>query len=182
MKLRMWLRRRADLEVRRARRALHLRSREGSVLVEFAVIVPVLMIALSGTVSVAMAFYSLQQVSNVCSSGVLAVAANQGFSNDDDPCALARTTVTGMLPNWTAGNFGYQISITDANGTVHYFPATQGALAYGSAFTCAGDSQYLSPNQPVALTVSFRYSWRPILWVNWSSLPPLSSTQGASVE
>jgi len=154
---------------------------DGSVLLEFAIILPALLVALMWTLSVAMAFYSLQQVSNACSSGALAVASNRGFSNDDDPCALARSTVTGMLPNWTPANFGYRISITDSGGNAHYFPA-QGALSYGSAFTCSGSSQYLAPNEPVALTVSFRYTWVPILSVNWSNLPPLTSTEGASVE
>jgi hypothetical protein len=129
-----------------------------------------------------MAFYSLQEVSNACASAVQGVAVNEGYANDDDPCALARSTVTGILPNWTAANFGYQISITDANGVSHYFPTTQGALAYGNAFTCAGDSQYLAPNEPVALTVSYRYAWVPILSVDSSKLPPLTTTQGTSVE
>jgi Flp pilus assembly protein TadG len=182
VKFELGLRRRANLLVLAASRALGLRSQEGSTLVEFAIIVPLLMACLTGTCSVAMAFYSLQEVSNACSAGVLSVGSNRGYSNDDDPCALARSTVTGMLQNWNAANFGYQIRITDSTGTVHYYPGSPGALAFGGSFTCASDSQYLSPNEPVALTVSYKYTWVPILGVNWSSLPPLSATQGASVE
>ncbi len=182
VKLEPGLRRRANMLDSATGGASRLQSEEGSTLIEFAFVASLLLACLTGVVSISMAFYSLQQVSNAGSAAVLAVGSNRGYTADDDPCTLARTTVTGTLPGWIAANFGYQIIITDSTGTAQYFPASPGALAYGSAFTCSSSSKYLSANEPVALTVSYKYSWVPILGFKWSSLPPLSTTQGASVE
>ena len=87
-----------------------------------------------------------------------------------------------MLPNWTAANFGYQISITDANGMFITFRRHKGRSPTEVRLPARETRSILSPNEPVALTVSLQVLLGPILSVDWSSLPPLTSTQGASVE
>jgi Flp pilus assembly protein TadG len=155
------------------RRALGLRNEEGGALMEFAVTLPLLMTVLTGAASFSMAFYSLQQLGNATAGAVQAVAAEQGLISD--PCALAVSQVTSALPGWVAGNLTYTMVITDSTPTAHsYGPTT------GSSFSCTPGAANEAPNEPVVLTVSYKYSWLPVLAFSPSS--PLSSTQAAMAD
>ncbi len=147
-------------------------------MVEFAVTAPVLVMTLTGTCSCALAFYSLQQLANATSNAVQTVAAYQGLNtgtiNDSDPCALAASTVTGTLSGWNAGSFSYSMVITDSNGDTHpYSSTTSGGT---TTFTCTAGSAELAQNEPVTLTVTYSYSWLPIL--SFTPKSPLTSAQG----
>lgn len=155
------------------RRALGLRNEEGGALLEFAVTLPLLMTVLTGAASFSMAFYSLQQLGNAVSAASQLIAAEQGLLTD--PCAQTVTTVTGSLPGWTASKLTYTMVITDSTGANHtYGPTT------GNSFSCTAGSGFESPNEPVVLTVSYAYSWLPVLAFSPSS--PLSSTQAAMAD
>ncbi len=159
-----------------ARRALRLRREEGgSELVEFAFVLPGLMIVLTGTVSFALALYCLQQLGNATANAVQTVAAEAALASD--PCAQAVTSVTSALSGWDTTKLTYTMVITYPSGgttvAASYGPTT------GSGFTCvAGASELLgSQNYPIVLTVKYDYAWLPILKFTPSS--PLISTQGA---
>jgi Flp pilus assembly protein TadG len=155
------------------RQALGLRSEEGGALLEFAVTLPLLMTVLTGAASFSMAFYSLQQLGNAVSSASQLIAAEQGLLSD--PCATTVTTVTGALPGWTASKLTYTMVITDSTGATHTYGPTA-----GSSFSCTAGASLESPNEPVVLTVSYAYSWLPVLAFSPSS--PLSSTQAAMAD
>lgn len=171
MKLECGLSKSVMVLARMARRALGIRGEEGGALLEFAVVLPMLISILTGAASFSLAFYSLQQLQNATSGAVQAIAAEQGEIPNNDPCALAVTDVVATLPGWTTGNLTYTLTVTDSTGTGHtYGPTT------GSSFTCAGDGTYEQPNEPVSLTVSYKYAWLPVLAFSPSS--PLTSTEG----
>jgi Flp pilus assembly protein TadG len=168
---RLW--RQAALLARAASRAMRLRSEEGGSLVEFAIVLPLLLTVLTGSASFAMGFYSLQQLGNSTAGAVQVAAAQSGTIAD--PCAQAVESITASLPGWTAGNLTYTLVITDASGAAHtYGPTT------GSSFSCAPPQADQVPDEPVTLTVSYRYTWLPVLAFSPSS--PLTSTESAMTE
>jgi Flp pilus assembly protein TadG len=180
MKLEFVLRRQVNLLACAARRVLRRRGEEGTALVEFAMTAPILVAALTGTCSFAMALYSMQQLANATTTAVQTVAEYQGINtgttNDSDPCALAASTVTAALTGWKTANFSYSMTITYVNSSNVTTTATYTA-AEGATFTCTAGSAELTQNDPVALTVTYAYSWLPIL--NFSPNSSLTSTQGA---
>ncbi len=159
-----------NLVARRVRRAFGRRGEEGAALLEFAVTLPLLMTVLTGTASFSLALYCLQQIGNAASTAAQLLGAEQGLITD--PCKTVATSVTGSLPNLTASKITYTVSITDSSGTVHTTPATQ-----GSSFSCTSYASYMAPNEPVSVTVSYAYSWLPVL--NFSPSSSLTSTETA---
>jgi Flp pilus assembly protein TadG len=170
MKLDMGLRRQVRFMSRAVKRAMRLRGEEGGALLEFAITLPLLMTVLTGAASFSLAFYSLQQLGNAVSSASQLVAAEQGLITD--PCAQAVTSVTGSLPGWTASKLTYTMVITDSSGSAHTYGPTA-----GSSFSCTAGAALEAPNEPVTLTVSYAYTWMPILAFSPSS--PLTSTEAA---
>jgi Flp pilus assembly protein TadG len=158
---------------RAMRRAPGWRSEEGGSLLEFAVTLPLLMTVLTGSASFSIALYSLQQLGNAVSGASQVVAAEQGLITD--PCATTVTSVTGALPGWTQDKLTYTMVITDSTGTAHTFGPTT-----GNSFSCTAGAGDESPNEPITLTVSYSYTWLPILAFSPSS--PLTSTQAAMAE
>lgn len=152
-----------------------LRDDRGSALVEFAVVLPVMISILTGTASFSMFLYNYQQLGYTVSTASQQVASQQGLLANGDPCATAVTSVTGALPRWTAGNFTYTVVITDSNLTTHtYGPTT------GSSFSCTAGYSLMADNQPFALTVTYRYTWLPIL--SFSPSGNLSASQTSITE
>jgi Flp pilus assembly protein TadG len=173
MKMGNGLRKIGNLFARRSRRAFGRQGEEGAALLEFAITLPLLMTVLTGTASFSLALYLLQQIGNATSTSAQLLGAEQGLITD--PCKTVVTSVTGSLPNLTPGKITYTVSITDASGTTHTTPATT-----GSSFSCASYAGYMSPNEPVTVTVSYAYSWLPIL--NFSPSSGLSSSETALEE
>jgi Flp pilus assembly protein TadG len=158
------------------RRALGLRNEEGGALLEMAVTLPLLMTVITGAASFSMAFYSLQQLGNATASAVQAVAAEQGLLTD--PCQqVIIPTIQASLPGWAISKFSFSLTVTGANNTA-YAPMT----GSGSSWTCGAstNSQYEAPNEPVSLTVTYNYSWLPI--VAFSPSSPLSVTEAAMAD
>jgi hypothetical protein len=80
--------------------------------------------------------------------------------------------VTGSLPGWTASKLTYTLVIMDSSGSNHTYGPTA-----GSSFSCTAGAALEAPNEPVTLTVSYSYTWMPILAFSPSS--PLSSTEAS---
>jgi len=173
MKIGNGLRRMGNLVARRVKRGFGRRGEEGAALLEFAVTLPLLMTVLTGTASFSLALYFLQQIGNATSTAAQLLGADAGLVAD--PCAKVVTSVTGSLPNLTASKITYTVSITDSSGTVHTTPATT-----GSSFTCTSYAAYMAPNEPVSVTVSYAYSWLPVL--NFSPSSSLTSQETALAE
>jgi Flp pilus assembly protein TadG len=155
--------------LRRLRRA----GEEGASLVEFAMVLPLMMIVLTGGASFSMALYNLQQLGNATASTSQLLAAEAGLITD--PCASTVSSVTASLPNWTASNLTYTVTITDSSGTAHSYGPTK-----GSTFSCTAGSTEMDTNEPVSVTVNYSYSWFPIL--SFSPSSNLVSTESALME
>jgi Flp pilus assembly protein TadG len=157
------------LFARAAGRVAQIGSEEGTSLLEFAITGVVFFTVLTGAASFSLALYSMQQLSNATSSAIQSVSELRGITTD--PCKAAVTSITGTLPNWTASKFTYTMWITDSTGKANKFGPTT-----GSGFSCTGGVTDQTENYPVTLTVSYAYSWIPILGLSPKS--PLTATEG----
>ncbi len=170
MKIGFSLRRIGNSLTRRVKRTSGRRGDEGTALVEFAVTLPLLMMVLTGTASFSVALYFLQQIGNATSSAVMSVGGEAGLFPNNDPCAAAKSFVTGALPNLTPSKLALKLVITDTSLNTDTYTGT------GSSFSCT-TAPAMEANYPVTLTVTYTYTWLPIL--NFSPNSNLSSTQAA---
>ncbi len=159
--------------LRRPRRPAPWGGVEGTALVEFAIVLPLLMTILTGGASFCMALYSFQQLGYAGSNAAQLLAAEQGLITD--PCAVTASTVTAALPNWTPSKITYTVIITDSTGTAHTFGPTA-----GSSFSCTSGASDMAANEPVTVQVSYQYSWFPIL--SYSPSSSLTSSESALME
>lgn len=143
----------------------HVRLRfgdEGQSLVEFAVVVPLLLLVMTGILWFGIALYNYQQMTAAVSQGVVALA--EGQNNDSDtgtnPCTSAVTVVTtdtqGMIPN------NNSLSIT--------------VYEDGTAIAPASCPTSLASGIPVSLNATYHYSL-PIVGASFSDCCTLSTTQ-----
>jgi Flp pilus assembly protein TadG len=128
------------------------RGEEGSALVEFALTLPMLFGLIYLAASLTLGMYNLQQLGNATSATAMAVGSDAGLFPANDPCAYAETTITKSLPTWTAANFTYKLTITDASDASHPYTGS------GTSFSCP-TAPSMGPNYPVTLTVTYAYSW-----------------------
>lgn len=131
---------------------------EGQNLVEFAVMLPVLLMTLTFMFSLSMAVINYEQLVNATFAGGQQLMTARNFLTD--PCNSVETAVTTFLPSWKASNFTYSVTIQNSGGTnVTYGPTT------GSGFSCTAAYTVLSadnPNTPASLTVTYQYTWIPV--------------------
>ena len=160
-----------------AKRVARMRGAEGSTLLEFALTLPIFLTALTATASFSLGLYSMQQLSSATSGAIQTVATSRGLTTDTDPCALAVSSITSALPNWTASNFTYTLSITSPPTAPATVPVTQSQTGTGNGFSCASLEPYQTINYPVTLKVSYAYSWLPVLIFRPSSA--IAATEGA---
>jgi Flp pilus assembly protein TadG len=160
-------------EWRNALRRLRRTGEEGSSLMEFALVLPLMMVVLTGAASFCMALYNLQQLGSATASAAQLLGAEAGLISD--PCASAASSVAGSLTGWTTSKLTYTLSITDSSGTAHSYGPTQ-----GSGFSCTAGASEMSANEPVTLTVTYSYTWFPIL--DYSPSSNLTSTESALME
>jgi Flp pilus assembly protein TadG len=146
---------------------------EGSSLVEFAMVLPLMMLVLTGAASFCMALYNIQQLGNATASTSQLLGAEAGLISD--PCASAVSSMIASLPNWTASKLTYTVTITDSSGTAHSYGPT-----LGSTFTCTAGSTEMDSNEPVTLTVSYAYTWFPIF--DFSPSSNLAASESALME
>jgi Flp pilus assembly protein TadG len=151
-------------------RAMRVKGEEGNALIELAIALPVVLALLTGAASFSMAFYNLQQLETATSFAAQQLAGSQSLTSD--PCASVQTWVTQMLPNWSASKFTYTVVITNSTNT--FGPTT------GSSFSCKSGAADLTANQPVTVTVTYAYSWLPIL--KWSTLSGITATASGIVD
>lgn len=177
---------------RRIRRAMGIKGEEGSSLVEFAVTLPLLMMVLTGTASFSVALYSLQQVGNATTGAVQFIGEYAALNatitsptsgkqvSTTDPCQEAVSQVTQALPNYASSKLTYKLTIYYPNSAGTATTSTAYGPTAGNTFSCPAGSALLTANYPVTLTVSYAYSWFPVLNFNLNS--PLTSTQTALAE
>jgi Flp pilus assembly protein TadG len=132
---------------------------EGQSLVEFALVLPMLLMVVTFMFSISMAMISYEQLNvATANAALLQLAPARNFL--PDPCSSIQTAVTYALPGFTASNLTYTVTIQNSSGTnVTYGPTT------GTGFSCTPAFGVLSadqPGTPASLKVSYTYSWLPV--------------------
>jgi Flp pilus assembly protein TadG len=145
-------------------RALVRSGDEGGSLVEFAMVIPLLLLLLTGMASVAMAMISFEQLGQATFAGSQQLQNGRGLLTNSDPCLSAAQAVTAALPNWNK-NFTYTVTLwTAPNVPVIYGPFGPGSGTAGA--TCAAGFTNMTQNQPAQLTVAYQYKWFPMFGLN----------------
>jgi Flp pilus assembly protein TadG len=146
-------------------RLFALRGEDGSELMEFAFVFPVLMGVITLVASASMGFYNYQQLANATSSAVQYVAEDQGLVTDPCATAVSQLESSWQVKNWNWGSSGaswsFQMAITDSSGTTTYYPSST-TMTTGTGFSCTAGAAEESANEPVVLKVSYSYNWFPI--------------------
>jgi Flp pilus assembly protein TadG len=142
---------------------------EGSQLVEMAMVAPILLVILTGMASFGMALYNQQELGLAAANAVQAVAT--GASYITNPCQTVQADVAAGMPAWNASSIKYTITITmvTSTGTSSTQSDSWTGTAYPGTCTTTDLTDLNSTNaqfQPFILTVSYPYSWFPIL--NWA--------------
>jgi Flp pilus assembly protein TadG len=140
----------------------YLRSCDkGQTLVEFALILPLLMMCLTFMFAIGLAMLTYMHLYSATSNAaVTQLATARGASSD--PCAAIVTSVTTTVPaSLNASNLTYTVTIQNSSlATVTYGPTT------GSGFSCTAAAAILgadNPDTPGTLTVSYPYTWIPVI-------------------
>jgi Flp pilus assembly protein TadG len=128
-------------------------------MVEFALVLPMLLMILTFMFSISMAMISFEQLNTATvNAALLQLAPARNVL--PDPCSSIQTAVTYALPSFTASKLTYTVTIQNSSGTnVTYGPTT------GTGFSCTAAYTVLSADQtatPASLTVSYTYSWIPV--------------------
>jgi Flp pilus assembly protein TadG len=151
----------------RSRILAFLRSdSDGGAIVETAMIMPIYLLVLTGTISTVMAFYTYQQLDLATFTAAENVAISRG-PGPDDPCNTAVNSVTAGLSGYNTANITYTLWITQNVGGTVTRPSWTGQ---GPSFSCSGIASNgqggyalaFAANQPLTLQLSYPYTWLPV--------------------
>jgi len=123
---------------------------EGSALVEFALILPMLLMLTTGVLVFGVAMNNYLQLTNAVSVGARAVALNGGITLD--PCATASTAVINAAPGLTSSklSFSYSLNGNAQSGT----SCSSSSLTSGAAAQLAsGTTVTVTAQYPLNLSV-----------------------------
>jgi Flp pilus assembly protein TadG len=99
---------------RRLARVLVRGGETGSALVEFALILPMLLLLTTGIFVFGVAMNNYMQLTNAVSNGARTLAISAQITTD--PCATAYTAITNSAPNLNPANFTFSYTL---NGTAY---------------------------------------------------------------
>ncbi len=133
-----------------------MKHNEGSALVEMAVILPVMMLLITGVCSLGIVLNNYLVLTSAVQSGAMQVALSAGQSNID-PCNIAATQVVAAAPTLNPSNITYTFNF---NGTA------AGPFKGTAASTCSADNQYLTQGSAVSVNATYPtqmiiFGWRP---------------------
>ena len=134
------------------------RNAEGQSIVEFAFVLPLLVLTVFGICSIAMGTIAYQQlgsaVSNAAENGL---AVERSALTSGDPCAAAASSITAKLPSWNKSNFTYTVVIY--NGPITAPVANSSGALAGPSPSCTGLYADMTELDPATLTVTYQYNW-----------------------
>ena len=147
----------------------------GQSLVEFALVLPMLLILVFGVCSAGMAMIVYEQLGEAAFAGVQALSDNQGVlvsGSQVDLCAQAYTAVTTVLsaPSWSKANqnkITYSASFANTVGTT---TTTTPVPASTGSFSCQTLSSDLGSNSQATLTLSYPFTWLPFYGTNFGTI------------
>jgi len=119
------------------------RTRRGATLIEFTLVMPLLMLTMTGMVAFGLAIRNEMVLTNAVNTGAQALAFSRGQTTD--PCATAYSAISNAAPSLTSS-----LSVTYVlNGTTY----TTNTCAGGTANMIQGTSAQVSATYPCALGV-----------------------------
>jgi Flp pilus assembly protein TadG len=118
---------------------------------EFAIILPVLVLLLTGLVEMGLALNNYVELTNATNQGAQALSISAGIT--PDPCNTASSAVFAAAPNLTKSLFTFSISITPpGGGTAATFTGTTCPNSGSNPSPAAGD---LVGGASASLTVTY---------------------------
>jgi Flp pilus assembly protein TadG len=124
---------------------------QGSALVEFALVLPMLLLLTTGILVFGVAMNNYMQLTNAVSIGARTMAVNAGLTLD--PCALGASAITTAAPNLNAASLTYNFTL---NGTAYNNQSTcsSGSSTTGAAGNLAsGTTVTVNATYPLNLSV-----------------------------
>jgi Flp pilus assembly protein TadG len=114
---------------------------EGGALVEMALVVPMMMMIITGMASFGIALNNYLILSHAADVGARYVAINEGnFTNGTttNPCAMAATQIQAAAVGISASQISYSITLTPTStGTATTYTSNNGSTGFGSGTGCA---------------------------------------------
>lgn len=142
--------------VSRLRDLLGARS-EGGSLVEFALVVPMMMVLMTGMFSVGIALNNYIVLTNGVAAGARAFALARGQSGVTDPCAYAAQITQQAAPSLKASSFTYSMAWTTINSAGSAVTTNYTNTCSGIALN-SGDTVMVQATYPVPMIM---YGWAP---------------------
>ncbi|MGD0938744.1 MAG: TadE/TadG family type IV pilus assembly protein [Terracidiphilus sp.] len=121
----------------RVRARLHI-GEEGNAILEFALMLPPLMMFLTGIASFGVAMMNYQELTHAVEAGAQSLAVNR--SNTTDPCATVYSAMQTAAPTLTASSINLTV--------------TMGGTAV-NANTCSGDQTMLTQGGTVTVAATY---------------------------
>lgn len=171
--------------LQRRRRAMRLRSRalrrsdDGQSLVEFGLVLPLLLVVLTGIFSFGIILSQYEVLTDAVSAGARAFALSAGGASNSkstatnsDPCAYAATTIQNAAPNLAASSLNY---------TITYTPVSGSASTYTGSGTTAPSCSSLTMSFEDIVTIKATYPVTPIMF-GWTKSLTMSAQTAELVQ
>jgi Flp pilus assembly protein TadG len=138
---------------------------DGQSLVEFALVVPLLLLVLTGIFSFGIIFNQYMVLTNAANSAARAFAASAGaglnaqsIAANNDPCAYAAAAVQSDVPGLDTNNLTYKIiyTVLSTNTATTYNGTASTNPTCSSVLMNVGDSVQVTVTYPVSALL---YSW-----------------------
>ena len=137
---------------------------EGAALVEFALMLPILMMVLLGMFNLGVMLNQYLQLTNAVGIGGQALAVARG--NTTNPCSLVFSAVENAAPTLTPSQLSFNLTL---NGTAFGPYAGNNATGCSSSSTTTGAAGDLVAGQSITLTVTYPCTLG--VWGNTNILP-----------
>jgi Flp pilus assembly protein TadG len=122
-------------------------SRRGQSLIEFTLVMPILLMTMTGMVSFGMTMRNYLVLTNAVNTGAQALSMSRGQTTD--PCATATAAIESAAPNLTPANLSFTYVI---NGNTY----TSTSCTAGAANMTQGGSLQVTVSYPCSFTMIYK--------------------------
>jgi Flp pilus assembly protein TadG len=123
---------------------------QGSALLELAMVLPILLLIMTGIFTFSIALNNYQMLTYALNQGGTILQELPGMPSAADPCLAAASAVMGAAPNLlSSGASGLQLTVQLDNGAASYGPAS------ASTISCPAGSAYLVPDTNATITATY---------------------------
>lgn len=158
-----------------ARRVLHLRGQQrgGQSVIEFAIVLPVMLIMLTGLLWWGLVFLDYFNLTNAVDAGSRTLALYRGTVTDTwDPCNATVTALYNAAPRLSQSNLNITITITPYGGSsASYPPGQSGSCTSQSLGTQGGGTVQVQATYPLQLPI-----------FNWATAITLADANTQSIQ